>query len=271
MTEFLYSRKTHPADTIVSLGKEKIGSSKIAIIAGPCSIESQEQFEHAAQFLQKEGINVMRGSIYKPRSSPYAFQGMREEGLELITNVKKKFGMAVETEVMDPRQVSVVEPFVDGFRIGARNMQNYDLLREVGKSKKPVILKNGLASTIEEFLQAAEYILEAGNPNVVLCLRGTRAYEPKIRFSFDPAWIPLLKKETHLPVIVDPSHPAGDRTLVPAIAKAAMVAGADGLMIEVHEDPSKAKSDAGQQLTFDGFSTLMKELKPIAKAVGREW
>ena len=148
-------------------------------------------------------------------------------------------------------------------------MQNYDLLREVGKTSKPVILKNGLASTIEEFLQATEYILQAGNENVILCLRGTRTYEPKVRFSFDPAWIPLLKKETHLPIIVDPSHPAGDKMLVPAISKAAIASGADGLMIEVHEDPSKAKSDAGQQLTFNEFSTLMKELKLVAKAVAR--
>ncbi len=265
----LFSRNRHPNETIVKIGSEKIGSNKIALIAGPCSVESEEQLESAALFLKKQGVSVLRGSAFKPRTSPYSFQGLGDEGLRILGAVRKKTGLCINTEVMDVRDVPKAVEVSDMIQVGARNMQNYDLLRELGKIKKPVLLKNGLAATVDEFLNAAEYILQGGNENVVLCLRGIRTFETKTRFTFDPGLIPVLKKETHLPVMVDPSHAAGTRELVGPISKAAIAAGADGLLIEVHPDPQKARSDAEQQLDFVQFEQMISELKPVGKAIGR--
>ncbi|MBS3061399.1 MAG: 3-deoxy-7-phosphoheptulonate synthase [Candidatus Diapherotrites archaeon] len=266
----LYLRKNTSDQSVVKVGPVRIGGPKIAVIAGPCSVESEAQLLLCAEFLKKSGIKIMRASAFKPRTSPYSFQGLGEEGLKLLSKVGHQTGLAVETEVMDVRDVAVAAKYVDVLRVGARNMQNYDLLEEMGKQKKPVILKNGLAATMDEFLNAAEYILKEGNPNVILCLRGIRTFETKTRFSFDPGLIPALKHETHLPVIVDPSHPAGKREFVPAIARAAIAAGADGLLIEVHPNPVLALSDNDQQLDFPEFEKLLGELKRVTIAVGRQ-
>ena len=261
----LVSRDFHPADTVVKLpGRVKIGGkSPFAIIAGPCAIESREQIFKTARFLKKTGVTILRGGAYKPRTSPHSFQGLREEGLELLDAVRKDVGILVVTEVMSPEHVGLVAEKVDILQIGARNMQNYDLLTEVGKTKKPVVLKRGLSATVEEWLAAAEYILLGGNSNVVLCERGIRTFEPSTRNTSDLSIIPLVKSISHLPVIFDPSHATGKRSLVPHMTLASVVVGAHGVMIEVHPDPEQALSDGPQSLHFREFETLRKRISAL--------
>ncbi len=266
----LASRISHPENTIVKVKDVEVGGKKIVVMAGPCAVESEAQLFAAAKAVKEAGASVLRASAYKPRSSPYSFQGLGEDGLKLIKKAGQEFGLVTETEVVDTRDVTLVAGYVDVLRVGARNMQNFALLKEVGKAGKPAILKNGIASTIEEFLLAAEYIMSEGNPNVILCYRGIKSFEPKIRFPLDAAAIPLLKELTHLPVIADPSHSTGKQSLVGPVSKAAISAGADGLMIEVHPRPGEAKSDKAQQLLPAQFSKFMEELGPVARAVGRE-
>ncbi len=265
----LASRELHPADTVVKVKDVEIGGNKIVVMAGPCAIESEEVLLEAAKAVKVAGAKVLRASAFKPRSSPYSFQGMGEEGLKLLKKVGEKTGIVTETEVMDTRDVSLVADYVDILRIGARNMQNFNLLKEVGKSGKPVILKNGVSATLDEFLLAAEYLLSEGNKDVILCYRGIRTFEPAIRFPIDAAMIPLIKEKTHLPLIVDPSHSTGIRILVAPVSKAAIAAGADGLIVEVHPCPEKALCDPKQQLLPEQFKKLMFDLSKVAKAVGR--
>jgi len=266
----LASREFHPENSIVKVNGLEIGKEEVTIMAGPCAVESEEQLLETAHAVKEAGAKVLRASAYKPRTSPYSFQGLGEEGLKILKKAKKETGLVIETEVMDIRNVGLCAKYVDILRIGARNMQNFDLLREVGKINKPVILKNGISSTMEEFLMSAEYILSEGNKNVILCLRGVRTFEPAIRFPLDVSLIPLLKGTTHLPIIVDPSHATGKKELVGPLAKAAIAAGADGLLIEVHRNPEEALSDAKQQLTPEEFKKLVNELKKVAEAVGRK-
>ncbi len=264
------SREIHPENSVIDLGRGvKVGGNEVVMMAGPCSVESEEQIFGIANTLKKMGVRVFRASAYKPRTSPYAFQGMGLAGLKLIDKVRKETGLIVETEVMDTRNVEAVAKHVDIIRIGARNTQNFDLLKEVGKVDKPVILKNGVSTTLEEWLFAAEYIMNEGNSNVILCERGIRTFEPQTRNTLNLSVIPLLKELTHLPVIVDPCHAAGKRGPIPALSKAAVAVGADGLLIEVHNDPEHAVSDQAQQLKPAEFQKLYGELKLVAKAVGR--
>ena len=258
-----------PSPTIIEIGDVQIGGDKIVLIAGPCAIESKEQLDIVATTLSKIGVSVLRGSAYKPRTSPYSFQGMGAEGLMHHVAAQKKHQMLIETEVMDVRDVPFVAQHVDILRIGARNMQNFDLLKEVGKCKKPIILKRGMCATIEEWLMSAEYILTHGNPHVILCERGIRTFEPSTRNTLDLSSIPVLKRLTHLPVIVDPSHAAGRKDLVPALSKAAIAVGADGLLIEVHQEPHHAKCDGSQSLLPSEFAELVPDLEKVALAVGR--
>ncbi len=261
----LVSRDFHPADTVVKLpGRVRIGGkSPFAIIAGPCAIESREQIFRTARFLKKTGVTILRGGAYKPRTSPHSFQGLGEEGLELLDAVRKDVGILVVTEVMSPEHVGMVAGKVDILQIGARNMQNYDLLTEVGKTKNPVVLKRGLSATVEEWLAAAEYILLGGNPNVVLCERGIRTFEPSTRNTADLSIIPLVKSISHLPVIFDPSHATGIRSLVPHMTLASVVVGSHGVMIEVHPDPEHALSDGPQSLHFKEFESLKKRIAAL--------
>jgi 3-deoxy-7-phosphoheptulonate synthase len=266
----LASREFHPEGTVVEVNGVKIGGKELTIMAGPCSVESEEQLLSIAHAVKKAGAHVLRGSAFKPRTSPYEFQGLGIEGLKLLKKAKKETGLVVETEVMDPRLVEEAAAYVDILRIGARNMQNFDLLKEVGRQKKPVILKNGIACTIKEFLMAAEYIMSEGNRNVILCNRGIRGYEPELRFPMTVDWFPIIKKQSHLPIIADPSHSTGKRDLVAPLSRAAIAAGADGLIVEVHCNPEKALCDGAQSLTTEGFSELMAELKRLAPALGRK-
>jgi len=265
----LVSRDTKKEDTIVKVGKEKIGGKKICVMAGPCSVENVAGLLAVAKEVKKSGANFLRGGAYKPRTSPYAFQGHGEEGLKYLDEVRSKTGMPIVTELMDPRDTEVVERYADIIQIGTRNMQNFSLLKEVGKTRKPVLLKRGLSATIKEFLMSAEYIMSEGNHNVIFCERGIRTFETYTRNTLDLSAVPVLKKESHLPVIVDPSHGVGKRDLVAPMALAAVAAGADGLMIEVHMDPEKAWSDGDQTLNPKAFANLMKSLSAVAKAVGR--
>lgn len=264
------SREVKPENTIVDVKGVKFGGKDIVMIAGPCSVESEDQMFVVANALKKMGVKVFRSSAYKPRTSPYAFQGLGEKGLKIIDKVRKETGLIVETEVMDPRNVEVVAKHVDMIRIGARNTQNYDLLKEVGKIDKPIILKNGLSTTIEEWLFAAEYIMNEGNNNIILCERGIRTFEPLTRNTLNLSIIPVLKKLTHLPIIIDPCHAAGKKEPIPALSKAAIAVGADGLLIEVHDDPEHALSDQAQQLKIKEFEQLYKDLKRVALAVDRK-
>jgi 3-deoxy-7-phosphoheptulonate synthase len=266
----LASREVKPQDTKVSLNGLEIGGKRIIVMAGPCAVESEEQLMEAARLVKDAGATILRGGAFKPRTSPFSFQGLEEKGLELLDRVKQKYDMPVITEVVEPADVEVVAKTADILQIGARNMQNFALLTAAGKSKRPVVLKRGFSSTITEWLTAADYLLAGGNKNVILCERGIRTFEDSIRFSLDISAIPVLKKASHLPVIVDPSHAAGHYSLVPSIAKAAVAAGADGLLIEVHPDPEKALVDGLQSLTPERFAELMKELRAIASAIGRE-
>ncbi len=263
------SREFKQKNTVINVKGVEIGGGAFTMIAGPCAVESEEQLMASAKAVKEAGAKILRGSAYKPRTSPYEFQGMEEEGLQLLRKAADKYGLVVETEVMDTRDVELVAEYVDILRVGARNMQNYDLLKELGTLQKPVIIKNGLCSTIKEFLMAAEYVLAGGNQKVILCERGVRTAETETRFTLDLSAIPVLKKLTHLPVIVDPSHSSGKSFIVPPMCKAALAVGADGLIIEVHPDPAKALCDGPQQLTPAQFAQLVSELKPIAHAVGR--
>lgn len=267
----LASREFKPEDTIVTAGgKVAIGGHAVQIMAGPCAVESAEQLLQTATAVREAGATLLRGGAYKPRTSPYSFQGLEHEGLELLARAREASGLPVVTEVMDPRFIPEVCQYADVLQIGARNMQNFFLLREVGKVNKPVLLKRGPAATIEEWILAAEYIITAGNPNVIFCERGIRTFENYTRNTLDLSVIPALKKLTHLPVVVDPSHGTGRWELVPAMARAAVAAGADGLLVEVHPNPAEALSDGPQSLTPANFAALVESLRPIARAVGRE-
>ena len=267
----LASKELQKEQSVIEVGHGvTVGGNKLAVFAGPCAIESQEQFSTVSESVKRAGANILRGGAFKPRSSPYSFQGLEKDGLEIMYNSGKTLNMPICTEVVDTRDVELVASYSDIIQIGARNMQNFKLLREVGKCSKPILLKRGLACTMEEWFMAAEYIMSEGNENVILCERGIRTYETATRNTFDVSAIPVAKELSHLPIIGDPSHATGIYKYVPAVAKAAIAAGADGLMIEVHNCPEKAASDGPQSLTPEKFAKLMLELKPIAAAVGRE-
>jgi 3-deoxy-7-phosphoheptulonate synthase len=264
------SRETKLDSTLVNITGVEVGGSEIVVIAGPCAVENQEQLFDTARGVKKYGARILRGGAFKPRSSPYSFQGLGEEGLKLLSRIREETGMPVVTEIMDTRQVDLISEYADILQVGSRNMQNYPLLKEVGHTRKPVLLKRGMMATIEEFLLAAEYILSQGNENVILCERGIRTFENSTRNTLDLSAVPMLKRLTHLPVIVDPSHGTGIRWMVPAMAKAAIAAGADGLIMEVHYRPDEALCDGHQSLDLDLFARLMADLKKIAMAVDRK-
>lgn len=253
----------------VTVGNAVFGSDQLVIIAGPCAVESEEQMLKTAQAVKKAGALMLRGGAFKPRTSPYAFQGLEEEGLKILKNVSREVGIPFVTEVVNPKDVDLVAEYADMMQIGARNMQNFTLLKEVGKCNKPVMLKRGLAATIEEWLMAAEYILSEGNYQVVLCERGIRTYETSTRNTLDLSAIPSIRRLSHLPVIVDPSHASGKRHLVLPLSRAAIAAGADGLIVEVHPDPENALSDGPQSLNFEAFDDLINRIKPVVTAMGR--
>ncbi|MDP2917758.1 MAG: 3-deoxy-7-phosphoheptulonate synthase, partial [Dehalococcoidia bacterium] len=250
-------------------GGVEIGGNRVVVMAGPCAVESEDQIREAAKVVKRAGASVLRGGAFKPRTSPFSFQGLEEAGLEMLEKVGKEFSIPVVTEVVDTKDVDIVARHADILQVGARNMQNFVLLTEIGKSNHPVVLKRGLASTVTEWLTAADYLLKEGNNQVILCERGIRTFEDSTRFSLDIGSIPVVKKFSHLPVIVDPSHASGHYSLVPAIARAAIAAGADGLLIEVHPNPKEALVDGLQSLTPSDFSRLMEELKQIARCIGR--
>ncbi len=258
----LVSRDFHPEDTIVDVAGVKIGAGeRPVVVGGPCAVESEEQILKTAHFVKESGADLLRGGAFKPRTGPHTFQGLGEEGLKLLAKAREATGLPIVTEVMSPDNVGLVAEYADLLQIGARNMQNFDLLREVGRIKKPVLLKRGMSATIEEFLAAAEYILDEGNDQVILCERGIRTFETATRNTLDLAMVPLVKELTHLPVMVDPSHATGKRSLVIPMAKAALVAGAHGVLVEVHPEPEKALSDGPQSLTFAGFQKMMADLE----------
>ncbi|MBK7133974.1 MAG: 3-deoxy-7-phosphoheptulonate synthase [Bacteroidales bacterium] len=263
------SANAKPERTIVKVAGVEVGGSDIVVIAGPCAVESSEQLFETARSVKSGGAKILRGGAFKPRTSPYSFQGMGEEGLKLLAQIRKETGLPVVTEVMDTRQVELVCSYADMIQIGSRNMQNYPLLKEAGKCRKPILLKRGMMATIEEFLLAAEYVLNQGNDQVILCERGIRTFETSTRNTLDLSAVPMLKHLTHLPVIVDPSHGTGIRWMVPALSKAAVAVGADGLIIEVHYHPEEALCDGPQSLSLSEFSQLMTDLKKIAQATGR--
>ncbi len=265
----LASREFKKKDSIVSIDGVDIGGKRVVVMAGPCAVESEQQLLDAARIIKKAGASVLRGGAFKPRTSPFSFQGLEKAGLELLARAREQTGLPIVTEVVEPRAVTLVARCADILQVGARNMQNYALLTKIGKSRHPVILKRGFSCTVTEWLTAADYLLAEGNSQVVLCERGIRTFEDSTRFSLDICSIPVLKRFTHLPVIVDPSHAAGHYSYVPALAKAAVAAGADGLLIEVHPNPKEALVDGLQSLTPSDFARLMRELKPVAEAVGR--
>jgi len=265
----LASREFQPKNTIVRVGDVEIGGNRLVIMAGPCAVESRKQMDEATRIVKNAGALIVRGGAFKPRTSPFSFQGLEEKGLEYLVEIKKKYGLPVITEVVDPHQVEMVAKYADILQVGARNMQNFTLLTELGKIKHAVVLKRGLANTVTEWLTAADYLLAGGNKSVILCERGIRTFEDSTRFSMDISSIPVIKRFSHLPVIVDPSHAAGHYTLVPAIARAAIAAGADGLLIEVHPNPKEALVDGLQSLTPSDFKRLMGEIKSIAESLGR--
>jgi 3-deoxy-7-phosphoheptulonate synthase len=265
----LASRSFRPGGTIVKIKSVEIGGERVISMAGPCSIESAEQINREADLVAEAGAQVIRGGAFKPRSSPYSFQGMGEEGLKLIREAADRNGLLVISEVMDKAQLHMMCGYVDILQIGARNMQNFTLLTDVGKARKPVLLKRGIAATIEELLLSAEYIMSGGNYEVILCERGIRTFETSTRNTMDLSAIPVVKKLSHLPIVADPSHGTGKREHVLPMARAAVAAGADGLLVEVHHDPDHALSDGAQSLRPEQFSELMKQLRLIAQAVGR--
>lgn len=264
------NRMFHPENTIVDVNGIKIGGNKIAVIAGPCSVESEEQIIGIANEVKELGASLLRGGAFKPRTSPYAFQGLKYEGLELLKKARENTSLPIVTELMSPYDIETFVEDVDVIQVGARNMQNFELLKELGKINKPILLKRGLSATIEEWLMSAEYIMAGGNENVILCERGIRTFENYTRNTLDLSAVPAVKKLSHLPVIIDPSHATGKYWMVEPLAKAAVAVGADGLIIEVHNDPANALCDGPQSIKPDKFGKLMEELKVIAKAVGRE-
>ena len=264
------SRKSKPDTTQVNISGIHVGGSEVVVIAGPCAVENREQLLETARLVHAAGANILRGGAFKPRTSPYSFQGLGEEGLKYLEEARKETGMPVVTEVMDTRQMELVCKYTDIIQIGSRSMHNYPLLKEAGKCKKPVLLKRGMMATIQECLLAAEYILCEGNEDIILCERGIRTFDNTTRFTLDLAAVPLLKRLTHLPVIVDPSHGTGHSWMVPAMAKAAIAAGADGIMVEVHYKPFDALSDGQQSLYPEDFVQLVKDLEKVAHAVGRK-
>ena len=265
----LASRSFRPAGTVVRVGDVDVGGERVVVMAGPCSVESRDQIERSAEIVARLGAQVIRGGAFKPRSSPYAFQGLGEEGLRLLREAADRNGLLVVSEVMDLTQVPLVAQYADILQVGARNMQSFTLLRELGKLRKPVLLKRGISATIEELLLSAEYILAGGNYDVILCERGIRTFETYTRNTMDISAIPVVKKLSHLPIIADPSHGTGRRDKVAPMARAAVAAGSDGLLIEVHPDPDHAKSDGAQSLRPEQFEELMSQLRIIAPAVGR--
>lgn len=265
------SRRFHPEDTVVDVAGIKIGDSKrVVVIGGPCAVESQEQIVRIAKEVKDAGAVMLRGGAYKPRTSPYAFQGLAEQGIEFLKEAKAKTGLPIVSELMSIDKLEEFEKNVDLIQIGARNMQNFDLLKAVGKTNKPILLKRGLSSTIEEWIMSAEYIMASGNPNVILCERGIRTFEKYTRNTLDLSVIPLIKQKTHLPIVIDPSHATGDWTLVESLSLAAIAAGADGLIIEVHDAPECALSDGAQSLKPDKFKKLIEKGREIARVLGRE-
>lgn len=266
----LASRDFHPEDTVVETGNRTIGGAAVQIIAGPCAVESRDQLLEAADAVRAAGATMLRGGAYKPRSSPYSFQGLAAKGLEILAEARERTGLPVVTEVMDQNLVEDVAAVADVLQIGSRNMQNFALLQAVGQTNKPVLLKRGLAATIEEWLLAAEYILNAGNSRVILCERGIRTFETYTRNTLDLSAVPAVKHLSHLPVIVDPSHGTGRRFMVAPMARAALAAGADGIMVEVHPRPQEALSDGSQSLDPEQFAALVREIRPIITASGRE-
>ncbi len=265
----LSSREFHPLDTIVKVGGVTIGEKEIVVMAGPCAVESEQQLLETAKAVKAAGATILRGGAFKPSTSPYQFRGLGQPGLELLAQVKREVGLLVITEVMSPGEVELVASYADILQIGARNMQNFPLLEEAGKTGKPVMLKRGLSATVQEWLLAAEYILAQGNPQLMLCERGIRTFETHTRNTMDLSAIPVIEKVSHLPVIADPSHGTGKWYLVIPMALAAVAAGADGVMVEVHPHPDSALKDGAQSLTFENFQLLMSQLKPVAEAIGR--
>jgi 3-deoxy-7-phosphoheptulonate synthase len=265
----LSSREFHPLDTLVKVGGVTIGGKEIVVMAGPCAVETEQQLLETAKAVKAAGATILRGGAFKPSTSPYHFRGLGEPGLELLAQVKREVGLPVITEVMSPVEVELVASYTDVLQVGARNMQNFPLLEEVGKTGKPVMLKRGLSATVQEWLLAAEYILAQGNPQLMLCERGIRTFETYTRNTMDLSAIPVIEKVSHLPVIADPSHGTGKWYLVIPMALAAVAAGADGVMVEVHPHPDSALKDGAQSLTFENFQLLMSQLKPVAEAMGR--
>lgn len=264
------NRKMHLEDTVVHVGGIPVGGKKVVVLAGPCSVESEEQIVDIAKHIKNLGASIIRGGAWKPRTSPYSFQGLKAEGLELLNIAKSHTGLPIVTEITNPAHIEKFLGKVDCFQVGARNMQNYELLIELGKARIPVLLKRGFSNTLEEFLMSAEYILSGGNENVILCERGIRTNETFTRNTLDISAVPALKKLSHLPVVVDPSHACGMAWMVESLSMAAVAAGADGLLIEVHNDPKNALCDGAQSLTYEMFEGTMKKLKAIAEVVGRE-
>jgi 3-deoxy-7-phosphoheptulonate synthase len=265
----LVSRELRPLDTVVDVAGVQVGGGRAVVIAGPCSVESEAQIMESARAVREAGANMLRGGAFKPRSSPYTFRGMGETALKFLAQAREETGLPIVTEVMTPNDVDLVARYADMLQIGARNMQNYQLLEEVGRTGKPVLLKRGLSATIEEWLLSAEYVVAQGNPNVVLCERGIRTFETATRNTMDLNAVALAKRRTHLPVIADPSHGTGKWYLVPPLALASIAAGADGLILEVHPDPDRARSDGGQSLNPANFALLMPQIAAVANAVGR--
>ena len=263
------NRKFHPEDTVVDVCGVPVGGGNFTVIAGPCSVESEEQIVSVAGDVKASGASLMRGGAFKPRTSPYSFQGMGTDGLELLIKAREATGLPIVTELMSPRYCELFEEKVDLVQIGARNMQNFDLLKEVGKMTRPVLLKRGLANSYEEWIMSAEYIMSAGNENVILCERGVRTFETYTRNTLDLSAIPAIRRMSHLPIIVDPSHAAGMRWMVEPLAMAAVAVGADGLMVEVHNDPPHAKCDGQQSLTPDDFGALMGKIRPLVDLMGK--
>ncbi len=263
------NRKFHPDNTVIDVCGVKIGGKKLAVIAGPCSVESEQQITQIAKDVKAAGASLLRGGAFKPRTSPYSFQGMEFEGLDLLMEARAETGLPIVSEIMSPKHVERFNEEVDVIQVGARNMQNFDLLKELGHIRKPILLKRGLSSTIEEWLMSAEYIMAGGNENVILCERGIRTFETYTRNTLDISAIPAVKKLSHLPIIVDPSHATGMNWMVTPLAVAAIAAGADGIMLEVHNDPKNAKCDGAQSITPAEFETVMKQLKGVAEVAGR--
>ena len=266
----MVSREVHPDDTVVSIGGVPVGNGFFTVIAGPCAVESLEQMKETGRAVLQAGASALRGGAFKPRTSPYSFQGLGLEGLEILSQVSRELGVPTVTEVVEVGDIEAVEQHADAFQVGARNMQNFRLLMELGRSRKPVLLKRGMAATIEDLLMAAEYVLAQGNPNVILCERGIRTFETATRNTLDLNAIPFIKQRSHLPVLVDPSHGTGLRELVAPMSLAAAAAGADGLLIEVHQNPAVAMSDGRQSLYPDQFTDLMNRIRPLVDVLGRK-